>query len=112
MAVVNRSLPAVTASLGVLATPVVGTLSAALYTGEAIEVSVIVTMAMIPAGIAVGTFSWQPRTSGLQVAVSPNQPVLLAKPSLKSRWSDFSGCAGSLATPLYVPASTQRCEPQ
>ncbi len=54
MAVVNRSLPAVTTSLGVMATPVVGTLSAAFYTGEAIEASVVVAMVMIIAGIAIG----------------------------------------------------------
>jgi drug/metabolite transporter (DMT)-like permease len=55
MAEVNRSLPAVTTSLGVLATPVVGTLCSAVALGETIELPLIGAMALILGGIAVGT---------------------------------------------------------
>ena len=55
MATVNRSLPAVTTSLGILATPVVGTLCSAIALGEPIEASLLAAMALILGGIAVGT---------------------------------------------------------
>jgi drug/metabolite transporter (DMT)-like permease len=55
MAVVNRSLPATTTSLGILATPVVGVISSAGALGERIDASLIVAMVMILAGIAIGT---------------------------------------------------------
>lgn len=55
MAMVNRSLPAATTSLGLLATPVVGTLSAALVLGESIGPTLLCSMALIVTGIALGT---------------------------------------------------------
>ena len=55
MATVNRSLPAVTTSLGILATPVVGTLGSAIALGEPIGMTLLVAMALILGGIAVGT---------------------------------------------------------
>ena len=55
MAVVNRSLPAVTTSLGILATPVIGVASSTLALGEPVDISLIVAMSMILGGIAVGT---------------------------------------------------------
>jgi len=55
MAMVNRSLPAVTTSLGILATPVVGTLGSALALGEPIGITLLVAMVLILGGIAVGT---------------------------------------------------------
>ena len=55
MAVVNRSLPAATTSLGILATPVIGVIVSTLALGETIDVSLLVAMAMILSGIAVGT---------------------------------------------------------
>jgi drug/metabolite transporter (DMT)-like permease len=55
MAMVNRSLPAVTTSLGILATPVVGTLASALALGEHVGLPLLAAMALIIAGIAVGT---------------------------------------------------------
>ena len=55
MAMVNRSLPAMTTSLGLLATPVVGTASAAIMLGEPITLSLICAMVLIIGGIAVGT---------------------------------------------------------
>jgi drug/metabolite transporter (DMT)-like permease len=55
MAMVNRSLPAATTSLGLLATPVVGTLSATLALGEPITLNVLGAMTLIVGGIALGT---------------------------------------------------------
>ncbi len=57
MAMVNRSLPAATTSLGLLATPVVGTLSAALALGESISLLLLVAMTLILGGIALGTIT-------------------------------------------------------
>src|SRR5262249_7073985 len=55
MAMVNRSLPAMTTSLGLLATPVVGTASASLMLGEPITLSLACAMLLIIGGIAIGT---------------------------------------------------------
>ena len=57
MAMVNRSLPATTTSLGILATPVVGMASSTIVLGEPLELPVIVAMAMIVSGIAIGIVS-------------------------------------------------------
>lgn len=63
MTVVNRSLPAVTTSLGILATPVVGTLGSAIALGEPIDLALLVAMALILGGIAVGTIDRGPAAS-------------------------------------------------
>src|SRR4051794_36851843 len=55
MATVNRSLPAVVTSLGLLATPVVGVASSAIFLGETIQTDLIVAMLLIMGGIAIGT---------------------------------------------------------
>lgn len=55
MTVVNREIPAVSASLGVLGTPVVGIGLSALILGEAMDPKLISSALMILAGIAVGT---------------------------------------------------------
>ena len=55
MAMVNRSLPAMTTSLGLLATPVVGTAGASMMLGEPITLTLISAMALIIGGIAIGT---------------------------------------------------------
>jgi drug/metabolite transporter (DMT)-like permease len=60
MATVNRSLPAVTTSLGILATPVVGTLGSAITLGEPIGMALLAAMALILSGIAVGTIDRGP----------------------------------------------------
>ena len=60
MATVNRSLPAVTTSLGVLATPVVGTLCAAIALNESLGLPLLGAMALIIAGIAVGMIDRAP----------------------------------------------------
>jgi drug/metabolite transporter (DMT)-like permease len=55
MSMVNRSLPAVTTSLGLLATPVVGIVSASILLREPLETSVFLAVALIIGGIALGT---------------------------------------------------------
>jgi drug/metabolite transporter (DMT)-like permease len=57
MSIVNRSLPAVTTSLGILATPVVGVICSVLAFGEPITLSLVLSMTMIASGIAIGTVS-------------------------------------------------------
>jgi drug/metabolite transporter (DMT)-like permease len=71
MAVVNRSLPAATTSLGILATPVVGVLSSAIVLGERIDVSLVIAMIMILSGIAVGTIPARKRADIEPVAAQP-----------------------------------------
>ena len=53
MLVVNRSLPAVTTSLGLLATPAVGIASGSAFLGEAFDPA----LALIAGGIAFGIVS-------------------------------------------------------
>lgn len=55
MAMVNRSLPAMTTSLGTLATPVVGVASAIVVLGEPFSLALVAALALIIAGIALGT---------------------------------------------------------
>lgn len=55
MTTVNRELPAVITSLGLLATPVVGVGSSALILGEVITADLVVAMLLILGGIAIGT---------------------------------------------------------
>ncbi len=57
MSVINRSLPALTTSLGILATPLVGIASAALWLGERIDLSLMLSAGLIIGGIAIGTLS-------------------------------------------------------
>jgi len=54
LAIVNRSLPASTTALGILATPVVGIAGSALFLGEGLDVPLMVAAAMILSGIAIG----------------------------------------------------------
>jgi drug/metabolite transporter (DMT)-like permease len=68
MATVNRSLPAVTTSLGILATPVVGTLCSAVALGETISLTLAAAMALILGGIAVGTVEPAPRARRSEVS--------------------------------------------
>jgi drug/metabolite transporter (DMT)-like permease len=53
-AMASRALPAVTTSLGLLATPVVSTLVATLWLGEPLTLSLVVAIALILGGIAFG----------------------------------------------------------
>jgi drug/metabolite transporter (DMT)-like permease len=59
MAMVNRSLPAMTTSLGVLATPVVGVLSAIVILDEALSLTLLGAMGLILGGIAIGTLTFR-----------------------------------------------------
>jgi drug/metabolite transporter (DMT)-like permease len=54
MTMVNRSLPAVTTSLCLLATPLLGIFSATLFLGEPLEPSLFLAMTLIIGGIALG----------------------------------------------------------
>jgi drug/metabolite transporter (DMT)-like permease len=51
---VNRSLPAMTTSLGLLAVPVFGIICSSVILGETLEFSLVASMALIIAGIAIG----------------------------------------------------------
>lgn len=55
LAIVNRSLPASTTALGILATPVVGIAGSTIFLGEGIDLPLLVAAAMILSGIAIGT---------------------------------------------------------
>jgi drug/metabolite transporter (DMT)-like permease len=55
MTMVNRSLPAVTTSLCLLATPVLGIFCATLIVHEPLEPSLFLAMTLIIGGIAIGT---------------------------------------------------------
>lgn len=55
MTVVNKELPAMVTSLGVLATPVVGIVLSAVLLHEGLDTALIVSSVLILAGIAVGT---------------------------------------------------------
>jgi len=55
LAIVNRSLPASTTALGILATPVVGIAGSSVFLGEGIDLPLLVAAAMILSGIALGT---------------------------------------------------------
>jgi drug/metabolite transporter (DMT)-like permease len=59
-AVASQNLPAVTTSLGLLAAPVIGIIASAVTLGEAPTLTLLAAVAMIIAGIAIGT----PRAMG------------------------------------------------
>lgn len=70
MAMVNRSLPAVTTSLGVLATPVVGVLSSIVFLGEPLDATLVAAMLLILGGIALGTLGGaQPAASARPITM-------------------------------------------
>lgn len=58
MVLINRSLPATVTSLGLLATPVMGVAASSVLLGEPVSLSLLVAMAMILGGIALGTLSF------------------------------------------------------
>lgn len=55
MAVITRSLPAITTSLGLLAAPIIGIVSSAVWLGEPLGATLIVALVLMAAGIALGT---------------------------------------------------------
>ena len=56
MAVVNRSVPATTTSLCILATPIVGIASSVAFLGEQIDQALLIATTMIIVGIGIGSF--------------------------------------------------------
>ena len=57
MAMVNRSVPAVTTSLGILATPVVGIVTSMIVLNEPFNATLVIALFMIIGGIALGTLT-------------------------------------------------------
>jgi drug/metabolite transporter (DMT)-like permease len=55
MSMVNKSISALTTSLGTTATPLVGIASAAILLGEPIDMSLVIAAALIVTGIALAT---------------------------------------------------------
>jgi drug/metabolite transporter (DMT)-like permease len=55
MSMVNRALPAITTSLGVLMTPLVGMACASLLLGESVSLSLVLAALLIVGGVALGT---------------------------------------------------------
>lgn len=55
MSMVNRSLPALTTSLGITATPVVGIAAGGLFLGERIDLTLLAAAALIIGGMAANT---------------------------------------------------------
>jgi drug/metabolite transporter (DMT)-like permease len=63
-AVASQNLPAVTTSLGLLAAPVIGIIASAVTLGEAPTLTLLLAVAMIIGGIAIGTPSAPQRPRG------------------------------------------------
>jgi drug/metabolite transporter (DMT)-like permease len=61
-AMASRALPAVTTSLGLLATPVLSVVVATLWLGEAVTLSLLTAIALILGGVALGTTSERAET--------------------------------------------------
>lgn len=58
MAVVNRSVPATTTSIGILATPIVGIVSSAVFLRETIDLQSIIAAGVILLGVLVATINF------------------------------------------------------
>src|SRR5262249_27501266 len=74
MAVVNSEVPATTASLRALSTPIVGMTISALFLGERIDADLIIAAAMIMVGIAIGTVPSRPKTQFVESAAEAKGP--------------------------------------
>jgi drug/metabolite transporter (DMT)-like permease len=57
MTVVNRSVPATTTSMGILATPIVGIVSSAVFLRETIDAQLIIAAGVILLGVLVATIN-------------------------------------------------------
>jgi drug/metabolite transporter (DMT)-like permease len=55
VAMASRYLPAVTTSLGLLATPVVSVIAATIFLGEPLTPSLLLAIVLILGGVALGT---------------------------------------------------------
>jgi len=60
-AAASRALPAITTSLGLLATPIVSTIVATFWLGEAVTVSLLAAIVLILGGVAIGTLGQRER---------------------------------------------------
>lgn len=60
VAMASRHLPAVTTSLGLLATPVVSVITATLWLGEPVTVSLVVAIVLVLGGVAIGVTGSRP----------------------------------------------------
>jgi drug/metabolite transporter (DMT)-like permease len=113
MSMVNRSLPAVTTSLGLLATPALGIVSAGVILNEPLEPSLLLAFALIIGGIALGTVSgsrvtWLPRVRSAngrhewRVPTKPVQDVATVRrvdenvEALARTTADYASGAGEL----------------
>lgn len=61
----SRELPAMTTSLGLLGVPLVGVTTASLELGEKLSPTLLAALALIAAGVAVGTLGGRARRPGL-----------------------------------------------
>jgi drug/metabolite transporter (DMT)-like permease len=71
MAMAGRSLPAVTTSLGLLATPVVSVVIATVWLGESRTASLVVAIVLILGGVAIGTTGDAAASGRRQPATQP-----------------------------------------
>jgi len=63
-AMASRHLPAVTTSLGLLATPVVGVITATMWLGEPLTVTLVLAIALVLGGVAIGVTGERTAVSG------------------------------------------------
>jgi len=64
VAMASRHLPAVTTSLGLLATPVVSVITATLWLGEPLTATLVVAIALVLGGVAIGVTGGRTAVSG------------------------------------------------
>jgi drug/metabolite transporter (DMT)-like permease len=63
IAVASRNLPAVTTSLGLLATPVVSVVVATIWLGEPLTLPLVAAIVLILGGVAIGVTAERTRPS-------------------------------------------------
>ena len=78
-AVASRDLPAITTSLGLLATPVLSIVIATLWLGEAVTLSLAVAVLLVLGGIALGTTG----ARGARHEESPRLPHVISARQVK-----------------------------
>jgi drug/metabolite transporter (DMT)-like permease len=54
-ATASRNLPAVTTSLGLLATPVVSVITATVWLGEPLTLTLVIAIVLVLGGVAIGS---------------------------------------------------------
>jgi len=64
VAMASRHLPAVTTSLGLIATPVVSVITATIWLGEPLTVTLVVAIALVLGGVAIGVTGGRTAVSG------------------------------------------------